>query len=210
MPKNTYSELLDIHWSPGGGNVILVIPMGEEQFRSEQETPSNVQLRPTPRRFFYRSPRATVHLIAPNGNMVAVVEAAEFAGQFELIKGLPKLVELGSLTMRVKSNNLIAGSSIKALTPQGLVCIPTVDGGSPKNWVHTIHSRFDGSCLTAEIHKQSVALLNKNLLQPLGNLDESEELVLAVPAETLKLTATLDRPLTSTKLLGRFTLRDRR
>ena len=37
MPKTKYIELHSMHWSPEGGNVILVVPMGEEAFRSEQE-----------------------------------------------------------------------------------------------------------------------------------------------------------------------------
>ena len=43
-PKTKYFELHDMHWSPKGGNVILVIPMGEEAFRSEQEIHSADQL----------------------------------------------------------------------------------------------------------------------------------------------------------------------
>jgi hypothetical protein len=210
MPKTMYSELLDVHWSPLGGNVILVIPMREENLLSEQETPSAEQLHLPTRRFLYRSPRSNVDLIAPNGYKVAVVETAEVSEQIELTKEPPKLFELGSLSMRLEVGNLIAGSTIKALEPRRLVCIPNVGGGSPRSWEYIIHSRFDGSRLTAVIDRQSVALQNKNLAQPVAGLGEGEEIVMVAPAETLELTATLDQPSASKKLVWRFTLRDRR
>ena len=112
--------------------------------------------------------------------------------------------------MQIEPENLIADSPIKALAPRRLVCIPSVGGGRPRAWEYTIHSRFDGSRLTAEVHPLSAALQNKNLAQPVSGLDEGEEIVIVVPAETLKFTATLNQPSTSNHLVGRFTLRDRR
>jgi hypothetical protein len=209
MPAVTYFEAHHILWS-NGGNIVLVIPMGDEAYRLEQEVPNNERSHSTVRRFHYRSPNATVDLIAPNRDKVAVVEVAGVEETIELTKGLPKLVELGSLTLRLEPDNLIAGSSIPALAPRRLICIPSVGGGSPHSWEYTINSRFDGSSFAAEVPQLSVALQNKNLAQAVDGLDEGEEIVMVIPAETLKITATFDQPSTSTKFVGRFTLRDRR
>ena len=143
MPKTKYFELHDMHRSPEGGNVILVIPMGEEAFRSEQEVRNADQLNAEPRRFLFRSPRSAVDLIAPDGYRAAVIEAApEFVEEIELTKGIWKLVEVGSLIMQIEPENLMAGSPIIALAPRRLVCIPNVGGGSPRSWEYTIRSRF--------------------------------------------------------------------
>lgn len=112
--------------------------------------------------------------------------------------------------MQIDPDNLIAGSTIMALATSRLACIPNVGGGSPRSWEYIIHSRFDGSRLTAVIHGQSVALQNKNLAEPVGGLGEGEEIVMVAPAETLEFTATLDQPSTSNQLVWRFTLRDSR
>ena len=39
MPVERYMEIHHLHWSPDGGNVVQVVPMGDEAFRSEQEVP---------------------------------------------------------------------------------------------------------------------------------------------------------------------------
>jgi hypothetical protein len=207
MPTPKYLEIYHLHWSPQGGNVILVAPMGEEAFRSEQDLlPPGVE--PTaPRHFRYRCSRSTVDLIAPNGRRVAVIEAAEVDKQIELVKGLPTTVELGLLTMRIEPSNLIVGSKFIA-APRRLVCNPTVGGASPRDWGYMIHARFDGSCFSAELDRQSTSLRNRNLATPVSQLDSGEELVMTIPAGVLKLTSTLDLPSTSTALLGRFSLQD--
>ena len=69
---------------------------------------------------------------------------------------------------------------------------------------------FDGYRFAADVQPLSVALQNKNLGQPVGGLDEGEEIVIVIPAETLKIAATFDQPSTSSKFVGLFTLRDRR
>jgi hypothetical protein len=148
-------------------------------------------------------------LTAPNGLTVALVELAEVDKGIELVKGAPTVVELGLLTMRIKPNNLIAGSPFIA-PPRRLAYSPTVDGASPHDWGHIIHARFDGSRLSADIPLSSAALQNKNLPTPIGLLDSGEEIVMAIPIGSVKISSTLDLPATSTVLRGRFTLRDRR
>lgn len=209
MPTDKYVEICHLHWSPEGGNVLLVAPMGEEACRSEQELMSCDGLPTTPRHFCYRSSVSTADLIAPNGLRVAVIELAEANKLIELVKGLPKLVELGLLTMRIEPGNLITGGKFIA-SPQRLVCVPQVGGASPRSWEYMVHARFDGSSLTAELRQNSTSFQNRNLIAPVNGLEVSEEIVITIPAGTLKLTSTLDFPSTSTQLLGRFTLRDQR
>ncbi len=208
MPNSKYAELYNLHWSKGG-NVVFIVPMGEEAFRSEQDDIPQVGATPTaPRSFQYKSPHSKVDLIAPNETWVAVIELAEADRPMELEKGIPKLVELGLVTIRIEPDNLIAGSSFKA-SPCKLVCSPSVGGTSLKAWEYMIRASFDGSTFTAEFLPLSTSLQNKNFAAPINGLDATEELVVAIPATTIKLTSTLDLPSASTELVGRFTLRNR-
>jgi hypothetical protein len=208
MPTGSkYIELLHLHWSPGGGNVILVVPMGEEAFRSEQEIVPPGALPHAPRHFLYRSLRSTVDLFAPDGQRVASIELAEVDKQVELVKGQPYTVELGTVTMLIEPTKLIAGSKFIA-APRKLICTPNLGGASPRNWQYIIHAAFDGSCLSAEFRENSASLQNRNFATPISQLDNREEIMMTIPAATLKLSSTLDVPFTSAALLGRFTLRD--
>jgi hypothetical protein len=206
MPDRRYVEIYHLHWSPEGGNVILVVPMGEEAFRSEQDLLESNGRSSSSRHFRYRSSRATVGLTAPNGLKVADIELAEVDKEVELVKGVPKTVELGPVTMRIEPSNLIAGSKFIA-SPVRLVCIPSIDGASPHNWGYMIHARFDGSRFIAELRRNSASLQNRNLATPISQLGDDEELVIAIPAEAAELSSTLELPSTSISLLGRFTLR---
>jgi hypothetical protein len=122
---------------------------------------------------------------------------------------VPKTVELGLLTMRIEPSNLIVGSKFIA-TPRRLICSPSIGGASPRNWEYMIHAGFDGSCFSAELRRNSASLQNINLATPVSQLGSDEEIVITISLATLKLSSTLDLPSTSTELLGRFTLRDRR
>ena len=95
-------------------------------------------------------------------------------------------------------------------SPCRLVCIPSVGGASPRAWEYTVLARFDGFALSAELRPNSVSLQSRNLDTPVSQLDGREELVMTIPDADLKLLATMDAPVTSTDLFGRFTVRDRR
>ncbi len=207
-PKDAYVELCHLHWSPAGGNVFLVIPMGDEAIRSEQEaTPTTASVEP--RKFPYQSPRSTTDIIAPNGLRVAVLGVDEVDKEIELAKNRPSTHEVGVIEMRLDLPNLIAGNKFIA-SPCKLVCIPSIGGASPRDWEYMAFARFDGFTLSVELRPISTSLQNKNLATALSQLDDREELVIVIPHETLSLLATIDTPAASTKVLGRFTLRDRR
>jgi hypothetical protein len=209
MPSRAYIEILHLHWSPEGGNVVQVVPMGNEAIRSEQETTPPSGLSDQPRMFQYQSPHSTVEVVAPNGFRVAVLELDSVDEKFELVKNRPSTHNVGVLKVRVEQSNLIAGSKFMA-SPCWLECIPAIGGGSPHNWAYAVFARFDGSALTIELRQNSVSLRNCNLAKGISQLDDGEELVMTMPLETLKLVATLDAPATSMDVVGRFILRDSR
>lgn len=201
-----YVELFDIHWSPNGGNVVLVVPMGDEAVVYEQEiTPDEAA--PDLRKFRYQSPRATTDVIAPNGLRVAVLELGEVDKEIELVKNRPSTHGVGALKMQLEPSNLIAGSSFMA-SPCRLVCNPSIGGASPRDWHYTVFARFDDCALSIELRPISTSLQNRNLATAISQMDDQEELVMVIPSETVKLLATTNTAATSTEVLGRFTLRD--
>jgi hypothetical protein len=210
MPDKRYLELHDVHWS-AGGNVILVVPLGDEAFRSEQELPQSGAVPQPTRTFHYQSVHATVELTAPapGGRRVAIIELPEVNKQVELVKGQPTTVELGLLTMRVEPDNLIPGGKF-IVPPRNFANNPNIGGASFRDWQNEIHAKFDGTQFLAEVRKTSGALQNKNLATPIGRLGDGEEIVIAIPSDTITLSATIDVPSTSAQFLGRFTWRDRR
>jgi hypothetical protein len=205
--RDPYIELHHLPWSPGG-NVVLVVPMGNEAVRVDEDVTS-LRATATHREFLYKSPRSATSIIAPNGVRVAVLEIHEVEKQIDLVKDVPSIHEVGVVSMRVEPSNLIAGSEFIA-SPCILVSTPTVSGASLRSWEHLVFPRFDGFALTAELRQLSTSLQNKNLAAPLSRLEDGEELTICIPSETLNLVATIDAPSTSAKVLGRFTLRDSR
>jgi hypothetical protein len=200
-------EILHLHWSPTGGNVVLVVPMGEEAFRLETDYSSFSDI---PRRYFhYSSGAATLDLAAPDGRIVASFELGAIDKRIELVKGTPKLEGIGLLTMRIHPENLVTGNKFIGL-PLMTSFTPTIGDVMLSNRQHVIHSHFDGVGLTTELRATSGSLRNKNLEKPIAELRDDEELLFASPPTNLKLSATLDKPVASAELTGRFVLRDHR
>ena len=204
MPTPGYVEVHRLFWS-AEGNLILVVPMGEEAFRSEQDFAQTAATR----HFRYHSSRSTADLIAPNLLRVAVLEMAEVNKGIDLMKGLPKIINLGLLTMTIEPSNLIAGSNFIA-SPVKLVCTPNVGGANPRTWEYVTHARFDGFCLSAEVRQISASLQNKNLATPVSGLGNNEEIIMTIPSSPIKLAATLNLRSASAEIVGRFTWLDQR
>lgn len=206
MPSEPYVELIDIHWSPAGGNVLLVVPMGNEAFQFEQEAePSDIGLTLEPRAFCYQSSRCTTDIVAPNGLHVAVLEFEAVDKEIQLLKNRPSTESIGMLRMRLEPANLIAGSKFMA-SPCKLPSYPSLGGASPRGWEYTVFANFDGFTLSAELRQISAGLRNKNA--PVSQLHDREELVMTIPWGTPKFFATMEAPETAVEVLGRFTLRD--
>jgi hypothetical protein len=119
------------------------------------------------------------------------------------------MFDLGVLRIQIEPRNLILGSSFIA-SPCKLVCTPSIGGASPRAWEYTVFARFDGFQLTAELRQLSASLQNKNVSIPIKQLGSQEELVMTIPKVALSLSATLDVPTASARVLGGFTLRDTR
>jgi hypothetical protein len=206
--ERQYVELHKIHWS-AGGNVVLIVPLGDEAIRYEQELAQSDTLSAPIRTFRYQNAPSTVELSAPNQKNIAVIAIPEVDKQIELRKGESKAIELGLVTMKVDRDNLIPGGEF-TVSPKTFSCNPNIDGASFPRWQNEIHARFDGYRLIAAVSQTSSALQNKNLATPIDQLGDGEEILVVIPSGTIKLSATLDVPSTSTEFLGRFTWRDRR
>jgi hypothetical protein len=110
-PEQRYVELHHLHWSATGGNVIFVAPMSDEALRSEEEDLSYGTEPQTMRTFYYERVYGSADLIAPDGRRIAVIELNEAEKQIELMKGHPKLVDLGRVSMRIETDNLVRDST---------------------------------------------------------------------------------------------------
>ncbi len=206
MPETRYAEFHDIYWSPGG-NVICILPMGDEAFRSEREAlqPDAIPARS----FHYRCLGATIMITAPDGKAIGAIEFPEVEKRIELVKGQPRLIQLGTVIMQVQPGNLIPGSCF-LVRPPAFAPNPQIDGAGFRDWQNEIVVEFDGFQITASVSMTSGALLNKNLAKRIEALDDAEELVVAFPFETMRLSATLDGSSASTECFAKLTLRDRR
>lgn len=206
-PKDPYVEIHHLHWSDGG-NVILVVPMGDEAIRSEPEKVRSlgaVELRS----FHYYSPHALTEITAPDGSRVAVIELDAIDQDIELAKNEQVTRELGLLRMRMEPSRLIRGSEFTA-QPSRLVSVPSLAGVNARDWAYLIYPRFDGFALSADVRLISTSFRNKNFDKPLNHLRDEEEILVRIPSENLTLVATMDAPETSAMVSGHFQLRDHR
>jgi hypothetical protein len=206
VPTDPYVEIWDLHWSPSG-NIVSVVPMGNEAIRSEQEISSAAGPARRPRRFRYQSSRASAEIIAPNGKRVATLHVDSVDTEIDLVKDQPSECCVGTVSVRLDAGNLIASSKFMA-SPRKLVSVPIIGGGSPRNWEYTILSTFDGSSLSVEIQRTSAAIRNNNPAIAVSGLGDSEEVVIAIPSGTLKLDLRMEATIRTADLVGKFTLRD--
>ena len=205
-----YVEIYHVHWSTSGGNVINVIPLWEDFIRYEQEPLGDVAA--CIKTFRFVRSLASAELIAPNGRRVATVQLTGVDQAIDLTKNVPKEVEIGLMSLRLDAANLIAGSKIKVLEPVKLLPQFNISGAAPDNgWEYTIRGDFDGSRLSVNVDPVSAGLQNKKLSgPPVTGLGDDEEIVIVAPVRAVTLDAALDSPTTSTKLFGRFVIRDRK
>lgn len=201
-----YVEIFKLHWSQHGSNVVLVVPLGAEAFRFEDDAlpPSGLG---TPRNFNYQSSSSALDLLAPDGRRIAVINLTEADAQLDLVKNRRTDVELGQVSIQIDPHNLVRGGKFMT-APSRLNYMFNIDGASPRQWGCPVHAEFDGYKLSVELRLSSVSMQNRNLSSPILRLESGEEIVVVVPAESLKLVATMDDPTCSIALTGKFTLRD--
>jgi hypothetical protein len=204
-----YVEVQRIVWSPAGGNVILVVPMGKEAVRepagvdSAAESTGIAELRC----LAVSSPSTSLPIVAPNGAVVASVSLAGAETVARLRKNESGQCSLGVLTLKIDPDALIFGQSFRTARFR-LLCPPDVAGVQPKDWQYRVYSAFDGETFTVEVRPMSCALRASGNGPP-SNLDETEEIVLAAPINGLTLKATAAAPEASASFDMSLLLRDR-
>ena len=168
MPTGrTHVELMSMSWSPTGGNVVVIVPLGLEAVRAEGDaTDSNAQ---TVEVADFYSPASKINIQAPDGAVVASIELAEVRSTLKLMRGVSSVVALGRVQLDLVPTNLKPGSPF-LVAPARLKCMPVLAVASPRDWEYMIASRFDGQAFTVELRKLSNSLINKNLSSPIPHL----------------------------------------
>jgi hypothetical protein len=205
-PKDLYMELMHYFWSPEGGNVIIVMPMGKESFRVHDSASTQPLAASESRVIAISSPNASTPIAAPNGAIVGTLSIVGTITEATLARNSEVRSLLGTVTLSINPPNLIFGESFKTPTYY-FACGPTVGGGQPKNWGYPVRFAFDGATLKAEIRKMSAALRNADP-GPIQGLGTNEEIVVRVPFDGLVLKTTVSTPQSSATLEGGFLLRD--
>jgi hypothetical protein len=204
-----YIEIRRVSWSPEGGNVLLVVPMGEEGFRVEQPNPDQTSATAEPVALVLPVfvPNSTAAITAPNGAVVGTVNIDGANSYLRIIKNHRVSHTIGTVTLSIIADALVFGRSFT--TPSALlVCQPSIDGGQPRNWEYRVRSRFDGAVLSSEIARVSTCLRNAILSTPMPHLKAEEELLLSAPVDGLTLAATASKVTSSAPLVASFLLRD--
>ena len=198
-------EVHHLHWSPQGGNVVLVVPMGEEAFRSDDEPTAPQEQQPRP--FSLAAEGTELAVCAPDGRPVVAIRIDEVDGSICIVKGKPLRVVAGQLQIDLLLPNLVFGSDFIA-QPCRMQHVIRVGTASPRDWHYSIAAKFDGTAMEIELRQLSTSLRNANLVNAVHGLGNGEELVLTIPEETLKFILTSEEPRTTCALTGRLTLRD--
>lgn len=201
-------EIHHLHWSPQGGNVVLVVPMGEEAFRSDDE-PVGADKHSQPRSLSLDAKSSESAVCAPDGRKVVAIRIDGLHDSVSVVKGRTIRVVAGQLHLQLLLSNLVLGSRFIA-SPCRLPHTLTVGMTPPRDWDYSIAAHFDGTAMMVEVRQLSTALRNANTANPVAGLAGEEELVLVMPEETLKFRLTPDEPTTTCALSGKLTLRDQR
>lgn len=177
-PNRHYLEVHNVAWSGDGGNIIAVVPMGKEAFR-EPEEPSAVDSdkRVVP----VLCPDASIDISAPDKSVVAKLSLAGCSIVMNLRKNERTICSNGRLSLKVDWDRLVQGQKFKR-PAQYMMATPVIAGAEPGGWAYPVRVQFDGQRLSIRILSSSAALRNVNLPQPMPNVLESEEVLIAAPS----------------------------
>src|SRR5262249_38705023 len=101
-----YVEVKRVVWGKGG-NVVLVVPMGREAFRVQDETRSDPPSAVDVRMFVISSPTASIPIAAPNGAIVGTLSIAGVTKPFTLTKNVEVRCSLATVMLSLDSSNLL-------------------------------------------------------------------------------------------------------
>ena len=207
-PVAPYIEFRLVVWSERGGNVVLVIPLGKEALRVNNQAAQNSSTdNADTRKVVISSPSVEIPIAAPNGAIVGTLSIVGIRNELTLQKNVDVRGSPGAVTLTMNVSNLIFGQSFRT-PPIRRSCIPSIDGAQPRSWEYSLFSYFDGARLRAEIRQMSTALRNDSVLEPMPNLCATEEIVMAVPPDGLVLETEAAMPQASAVLMGSFLLRN--
>jgi hypothetical protein len=199
-----YIEIRRVVWDAKGGNVVLVVPMGEEAFRVHEEPSSGWPVADS-RTIIISSPSASIPIAAPNGAIVGTLSIAGATNELTLRKNVTVRGSLGAVMLSMNPSKLIFGDAFR--TPRNLCpCVPTIDRAQPRNWEYSVFCYFDGATLRAEIRKLSSALRGANA--PMTSVGTTEEILMVAPVDGVVLLTTAAAPQSSAVLEASFLLRD--
>jgi hypothetical protein len=215
-PKVTFSgapgarrqvEVYHVFWSPQGGNIVLVVPAGEETIRKLGEPASSTSEGPDSARseVDFTCPNASCEVKAPNGAVIATFEIVGSEGRVQLSKNRHIKVQIGVVRQTMRADTLIAGHIFET-PPFRLTCVPTVAGLRPRDWAYTASCHYDGARLTLRVRTLSASLIADTFSASPSSLSPSEQIILSAPVDGLVLTGTalqpkIESPLTATLLL---------
>jgi hypothetical protein len=207
-PKRHYLEVHRMQWSPTGGNVISIVPMGPEGLKVDlgEETPTFTSGPPS-RAINVHSPAAQVVLYAPKGDKVGTVEFHEQTTSVELRKGFRRRQPVATVSVELVPGALLRDAIFQ--TPTILCeCPLSFDGGHADVWQYSVKARYKKNILTVSIQPQSSALRNANLRKQVPFLGGTEELVVQAPRELTHVHIPRDNSTASALLVANLLLRD--
>lgn len=108
--KPPYVEVRNIHWSQNGGNIVLVVPMGNEAYRvlpAPGDTP--LPLEADRRRLRVEAPSASFPVTAPNGAVVGMISFSGSKSEVMLPKDAWVTCSLGSVKLSMIPSSLCFG-----------------------------------------------------------------------------------------------------
>ncbi len=185
--KLPYMELRNVIAHPTGGNVILVVPMGDEAVRvlpspaGADESTSTISVRVS-------TPTAKYSLTAPNGAVVGTLTFTGLDSQMTVDRGRSMVATVGAVSLRMHASELLFGQPFQRPSIS-CPCPPTIDGTEPRDFAYKATTSFDGEGLTVRISQNSSGL-RKRAPGTMPALGSDEELLVAVPVDGLLLSVT--------------------
>jgi hypothetical protein len=202
--KTPYIECIHANWGPGG-NIVFVVPLGDEgiSYDNEEILPPGLH----PMTFRVANPNSTAPITAPGGEVIGSLSIVGVTSEFNLVKNRGQTEDLANVTLSVDFRKLRTGESFVRPT-FGIDCRPSVNGVEFKSWSYPVDVRFDGQRLHCGFGSISVALRNSNLPRPIVGLKDNEELLVSAPANSVSFSADRNMTVVSMPITCRFRIRE--
>jgi len=206
LASPAYAEFRHVSSGASTGNVITIIPMGEEAFRSFP-VPANEHEQPVAEKLLIHIslPNASYPVTAPDGAVIGTLTFTGVELDESLTRDISLDLNLGAVSLTMHASALLFGQSFHRPS-LACPCVPTIDGIQPRKWVFTAIAKFDGDELSVEIRPQSISFRNVNLERPMQVLSSVDALMFAAPAEIVTLRVTREVPVATMPLNSKLLL----